>query len=106
MEKIVFIGQSTSFLPAINLILATKTDIEITIISCDGHLPYDQTLLSKLILKQIKDEEEQISKKRTMEIPYLKRDICPNCGSFKELIGYGSPGTVQCKKCKYIGDVF
>lgn len=57
MEKIVFIGQSTAFLPAINTIFASKKDVEITIISCDGHLPYDQTLLTKLISKQVKEKD-------------------------------------------------
>jgi nitrite reductase (NADH) large subunit len=57
MEKFVLIGQSAEFLPAIDVLRSTKPDAEITIISCDGHLPYDRCRLPELISKKTKEKE-------------------------------------------------
>lgn len=57
MEKFVLIGQSAAFLPAIDILRSTKPDASITIISCDGHLPYDRARLPELISKKAKEKE-------------------------------------------------
>ena len=57
MEKFVLIGQSAAFLPAIDVLRSTKPDSSITIISCDGHLPYDRVQLPALISKKAKEKD-------------------------------------------------
>lgn len=57
MEKFVLVGQSAAFLPAIDVLRSIKADASITIISCDGHLPYDRARLPELISKKAKEKE-------------------------------------------------
>jgi NAD(P)H-nitrite reductase large subunit len=55
--KFVIIGQSPSVTAAITTIRAKDPSHEITLVSCDGQLPYDRTLFPRFLSRKVKDKE-------------------------------------------------
>ena len=57
MKNVVIIGQSPAAYAAVKSLLERDPSVGITLISCDGQLPYDRTLLSGLIDRSVKESD-------------------------------------------------
>lgn len=55
--KFVLLGQSLALIAAARFIRSRDTVAEIVILSCDGKVPYDRSLLPQLISKKIKERD-------------------------------------------------
>ncbi len=57
MKNVVIIGQSPAAFAAVKAILDRDPSVAVTLISCDGQLPYDRMLLPGLVDRSVKEKD-------------------------------------------------
>ena len=57
MKNVVIMGQSPAVHTAVKSLLDRDPSVGITLVTCDGHLPYDRMLLSGLIDRSVKEND-------------------------------------------------